>query len=59
MLLIDGGVAWNLDVASAITKCREIVTHDSKIVLDVIDVDMFQDHLPSWRDEKGELLLAK
>lgn len=38
-ILMDGGVAWNLDVASAILKCREIVDSDSKITLDIIDVD--------------------
>ena len=38
-LLMDGGVAWNLDIASAINKCRSLVDSDSKIYLDVIDVD--------------------
>lgn len=36
--LIDGGSAWNLDVASAINRCRELVDDDSKIVIDIIDV---------------------
>lgn len=36
---MDGGVAWNLDIASAILKCRTIVDSDDKIFLDVIDVD--------------------
>src|SRR5687767_14869315 len=31
-ILIDGGTAWNLDAASAIRRCREIVDDDSKIV---------------------------
>ena len=38
-LLIDGGVAWNLDVASAVNKCRLLVDSDEKIHLDIIDVD--------------------
>ena len=37
--LTDGGTAWNLDIYSAIYKCRELVGDDSKIVLDVIDID--------------------
>lgn len=28
-ILIDGGSAWNLDVASAIRRCREVVDEDS------------------------------
>ena len=50
--MIDGGVAWNLDVASAIKKCREIVDSDSKIILDIIDVDIFMDRVKKW--EKNE-----
>eukprot|EP00347_Sterkiella_histriomuscorum_P010239 403377058 len=47
-IMIDGGVAWNLDVASAIMKCREIVDSDAKIVLDIIDVDRFTDRVHRW-----------
>lgn len=46
--MIDGGVAWNLDVASAIFKCREVVDSDSKIILDIIDVDRFMDRVHRW-----------
>ena len=38
-LLMDGGVVWNMDVASAVARCREIVDSDSKIVLDIIDLE--------------------
>lgn len=38
-LLFDGGVAWNLDIYSAIEKCSKLVDDDSKIILDIIDVD--------------------
>ena len=36
--LIDGGTAWNLDVSSAVRRCRELVTDDSNIIIDIIDV---------------------
>ena len=45
-IMIDGGVAWNLDLSSAINKCRTLVDSDEKIVLDIIDVDLSVDHLP-------------
>jgi len=34
--LIDGGVIWNLDVPSAIRRCREVVNSDKDIVVDFI-----------------------
>lgn len=49
-LLMDGGVAWNLDIASAVKKCRLLVDDDSKIVLDVIDVDRSLAELPQWTE---------
>jgi hypothetical protein len=45
---MDGGVAWNLDIASAVLKCRTLVDSDSKIFLDVIDVDRGLSNLPEW-----------
>jgi len=45
-IMIDGGVAWNLDVSSAIEKCRTLVDSDSKIVLDIIDLDRSIENLP-------------
>ncbi len=49
-VLMDGGVAWNLDVASAIKKCRLLVDSDEKIVLDVIDVDRSFDDIEQWNN---------
>ncbi|CDW73180.1 patatin-like phospholipase family protein [Stylonychia lemnae] len=56
-LMIDGGVAWNLDVASAILKCREVVDSDSKIVLDIIDVDRKLDKVKrlNYTTEQGTI----
>ena len=34
---IDGGSVWNLNLATAIQRCQEIVDDDSKITLDIID----------------------
>ena len=45
-IMIDGGVAWNLDVSSAIEKCRTLVDSDAKIVLDIIDLDQSIDNFP-------------
>ena len=35
-ILIDGGTVWNLDVASAIRRCKEVVEDDSDIIVDMI-----------------------
>ena len=55
MILVDGGVSWNLDVSSAIEKCRTLVDSDSKIILDIIDVDKNMDFLPQWNETKGPI----
>jgi hypothetical protein len=34
--LIDGGVIWNLDVASAVRRCKEIVDDDKDIIVDMV-----------------------
>lgn len=47
-VLMDGGVAWNLDIASAIHKCRDLVDSDDKIFLDVIDVDKALSEVHIW-----------
>ena len=49
-VLMDGGVAWNLDVSSAIQKCRLLVDSDDKITLDVIDVDRSFVGLEYWNN---------
>lgn len=33
---IDGGCIWNLDVAGAINRCKEIVDDDADIIVDII-----------------------
>jgi hypothetical protein len=47
-ILMDGGTAWNLDVASAIDRCLEIVDHHSKIIVDIIDVERTSLGIPIW-----------
>ena len=34
--LIDGGSIWNLDIASAVRRCREVVDNDEDIIIDTI-----------------------
>ena len=36
MTLMDGGTVWNLNLVSAIERCREQVDDDSQITIDVI-----------------------
>jgi len=36
MVLIDGGIFAGLDLADAVVKCRELVEHDSDIIVDII-----------------------
>ena len=55
-LLMDGGVAWSLDISSAIARCREIVDSDSKIVLDIIDLDKNLAGVPPSWNETGNSL---
>lgn len=34
--LVDGGVIWNLDVASAVRRCKEIVDDEKDIIVDLV-----------------------
>ena len=34
--LIDGGSTWNVDISSAVRRCKEIVDDDKDIIVDVI-----------------------
>lgn len=34
--LIDGGVLINLDIAGAVERCKEVVSSDSKIIIDIV-----------------------
>lgn len=36
--LIDGGVIWNIDIPTAVRRCRGIVTDDKNIIIDMIIV---------------------
>ena len=33
---MDGGTVWNTNLASAVERCRELVTNDEDIIMDVI-----------------------
>lgn len=35
-ILIDGGVLINVDIHAAVRRCREIVSKDASIIIDVI-----------------------
>ena len=50
---MDGGVAWNTNLVSAVERCREMVDDDSEIVLDIINCDSHK--LATWKkiDEKN------
>ena len=54
-VLMDGGVAWNLDIASAIHKCKGLVDSYDKITLDVIDVDRSFEDLNYWNSTGNAL----
>jgi hypothetical protein len=34
--MMDGGTVWNTNLASAVERCRELVTNDEDIIMDVI-----------------------
>ena len=36
MVLMDGGTVFNLNLISAVERCREIVDNDSQITLDIV-----------------------
>lgn len=46
---IDGGSVWNLNLVSAIQRCKEIVDDESKITIDVIDCLTYKS--PDYTDE--------
>jgi predicted acylesterase/phospholipase RssA len=37
LVLMDGGTVYNINLVSAVHRCREVVDDDSKIVVDIID----------------------
>lgn len=34
--LVDGGVIWNIDIPSAVRRCREVVDNDEDIIVDMV-----------------------
>lgn len=34
--LIDGGMLWNVDIPSAVRRCKEIVDDDTDIIIDIV-----------------------
>jgi len=45
---IDGGAVWNVNIESAVKRCREVVDSDDKIVVDVLLCS-------SWEIEKADV----
>ena len=43
-VLMDGGTVWNVNIDAAINKCREIVSDDSDII---VDIAMCSYHTPN------------
>ena len=39
VICMDGGTTWNVNLVSAIERCREIVDDDSDITIDIISAD--------------------
>lgn len=39
LAMIDGGVDWDINLVSAIHRCREVVDDDSKIIIDIVLAD--------------------
>lgn len=40
--LVDGGSIWNLDISSAVRRCREIVSDDKDIIIDTISCSNYE-----------------
>lgn len=36
--LVDGGVIWNIDITTGVRRCRELVSDDSDIIIDMVVV---------------------
>jgi hypothetical protein len=36
MTLMDGGTVWNVNLVSAVERCKEIVDDESQIIMDII-----------------------
>lgn len=44
---MDGGAAWNQNIASAVNRCMEVVSDESQIDLDII-LDSPTDEFGKW-----------
>ena len=51
---MDGGTVYNINLVSAVHRCREVVDDDSKIVLDIIDC-FASAKLDGWEDPNNAL----
>jgi predicted patatin/cPLA2 family phospholipase len=40
--LVDGGSIWNLDISSAVRRCREIVDDDKDIIIDTVSCSNYE-----------------
>jgi hypothetical protein len=49
---MDGGTVYNINLVSAVHRCREVVDDDSKIVLDIIDCNP-STKLAGWDEENN------
>lgn len=54
VVCMDGGTVWNINVASAVQRCREVVDDDKDIILDVIDC-FPKATLNPWEDRDSAL----
>ena len=54
VICIDGGSVWNINIASAIERCREVVSDDKDIILDTIFCDN-QNNTLTWSDTNNAL----
>ena len=51
--MVDGGIAYGVDVPSAIHRCKEMVDDDSQIIVDIIVPS--SPHLEGWADNNNAL----
>lgn len=47
---MDGGTVWNTNLIGAINRCREIVTDDSQIEIDVLECSTLKS-ISLWDDK--------
>jgi len=50
---MDGGTVWNVNLVSAVKRCREQVDDDSQITIDILMCD--SPHLDAWTDDHNTL----